>query len=66
MSTILLVDDDEENLRALQLALESNGYHVALAGNGREALQMAVRYLPQLIITDQQMPEMGAQSWRNN
>jgi CheY-like chemotaxis protein len=65
MSTVLVVDDDLENLWALQLALESCGYHVVLAENGREALQKLQRELPRLIITDWQMPEMdGAELCR--
>ncbi|HKR44801.1 MAG TPA: response regulator [Paraburkholderia sp.] len=58
MSTVLLVDDDLENLWALQLALESSGHHVLLAENGREALQKLRRHLPRLIVTDWEMPEM--------
>ena len=58
MSTVLLVDDDCENRWALQLALESRGHHVVLAENGRDALQKAQADLPQLVITDFEMPEM--------
>lgn len=58
MQTVLLVDDDLENRWALQLALESGGHHVILAENGLQALEKAVRELPQLVITDWQMPEM--------
>ncbi|MEX3936644.1 PleD family two-component system response regulator [Paraburkholderia phymatum] len=58
MSTVLLVDDDVENLWALQLALESCGHHVVLAESGCDALQKLQRQLPQLIITDWQMPGM--------
>ncbi|SEK07390.1 response regulator [Paraburkholderia diazotrophica] len=58
MSTVLLVDDEVENLWALQLALESCGHHVVLAENGCEALQKLQRQLPRLIITDWQMPGM--------
>ncbi|WP_236674462.1 response regulator [Paraburkholderia hospita] len=65
MSTVLLVDDDLENLWALQLALESCGHHMVLAENGREALQKLQRELPRLIVTDWQMPGMdGAELCR--
>jgi CheY-like chemotaxis protein len=43
MSTVLLVDDDLENLWALQLALVSSGHRVVLAKNGREALTELAR-----------------------
>lgn len=58
MSTVLLVDDDLENQWALQLALESRGHRVVLAGNGRHALQKAHAHFPDLVVTDFEMPEM--------
>ncbi|MFL9858638.1 response regulator [Paraburkholderia madseniana] len=58
MSTVLLVDDDLENRWALQLALESAGHHVVLAENGYDALRKAARHIPELVITDLQMPEI--------
>ncbi|MFM0008521.1 response regulator [Paraburkholderia dipogonis] len=58
MSTVLLVDDDLDNLWALQLALESGGHHVVLAQNGAEALHKVLREMPRLIVTDWQMPKM--------
>jgi CheY-like chemotaxis protein len=50
MSTVLLVDDDLENLWALQLALESKGHHVVLAENGRQALNGLAREPVRLIV----------------
>ncbi|MBJ9658613.1 response regulator [Burkholderia multivorans] len=58
MSTVLLVDDDPDNLWALQLALESGGYHVVIAQNGAQALRIVLHEMPVLIVTDWQMPEM--------
>jgi CheY-like chemotaxis protein len=57
-STVLLVDDDLENLWALQLALESSRHHVVMAESGPEALQKLQREVPRLIVTDWQMPGM--------
>jgi signal transduction histidine kinase len=59
-SDILVVDDDIDLRCALRNALEPEGYHVALAANGREAwewLQSAP--LPALILLDLMMPEMN-------
>jgi CheY-like chemotaxis protein len=65
MSIVLLVDDDRDNLWALQLALESSGHHAVLAQNGREALRTLLHVVPRLIVTDWQMPEMdGAELCR--
>ena len=58
MSTILLVDDDLENRWALQQVLESRGYRVVLAHNGRDALRKVHAEFPELVITDLEMPEM--------
>lgn len=65
MSTVLLVDDDLDNLWALQLALEASGHRVILAHNGADALKRLRHEIPHLIVTDWQMPEMdGAELCR--
>jgi CheY-like chemotaxis protein len=65
MSTVLLVDDELDNLWALQLALVTGGHHVVFAESGREALRTLQHVIPRLIITDWQMPEMdGAELCR--
>jgi len=61
MSLILLVDDDAENRYALKMAFESRGHHVLVANNGRDALREASSMLPELIVTDLQMPEMNGE-----
>lgn len=58
MALILVIDDDESVLTLFQQFLESNGYAVALAANGREGLVQMHRNNPDLIITDIMMPEM--------
>jgi CheY-like chemotaxis protein len=58
MSTVLMVDNDLDNLWALQLALESNGHHVVLAKSGREALDKLAREPARLLVTDWEMPGM--------
>jgi CheY-like chemotaxis protein len=65
MSTVLLVDDDPDNLWALQLALENAGHHVLIAQNGAQALRIVLHEMPVVIVTDWQMPEMdGAELCR--
>ncbi len=55
----LLVADDEKEIRnVLKRALESAGYNVVLAPNGREALAMYQKHKPDLIILDIMMPEL--------
>ena len=55
---ILVVDDRQENRFLLQSVLESSGFQVHLANNGEEALDLARRYWPDLIISDITMPRM--------
>jgi two-component system alkaline phosphatase synthesis response regulator PhoP len=57
--TILVVDDDPITQRVLQHYLARTGHHILSATNGREAIDLAKRELPQLIILDVMMPEMG-------
>jgi len=55
---ILIVDDDPGSLFLLQSLLNANGLEAVTAGNGREALDMARRNPPHLIISDILMPVM--------
>jgi len=55
----ILVVDDEQNMRvALYEALSRIGYKVSVAQDGRMALEMVKKSLPDLVITDIRMPEM--------
>ncbi len=54
--TILVVDDDPEILSMLQLRLEKRGYKVLTASDGKEALVVAKRSRPVLMILDVMMP----------
>lgn len=56
MSTILLVDDEVDSLWLFKLVLEERGHHVMVAENGSAALEKASRYIPDLIVTDWNMP----------
>jgi DNA-binding response OmpR family regulator len=59
MSDKILVVDDEQTIRGLLAELLSiEGYEVLLASNGREAIQVAAREIPHLVILDANMPEM--------
>ena len=55
---VLLVDDDSQILAFVSRQLKSQGYKVELARNGREALDTAAEFLPDLIILDLAMPVM--------
>ncbi|HUL51404.1 MAG TPA: response regulator [Candidatus Nitrosotalea sp.] len=55
---ILVVDDEPYMLRFIQILLERDGYGMIRAGNGREAVEVAKRENPQLVIMDAMMPKM--------
>jgi signal transduction histidine kinase len=57
-SSILVVDDNRENLRLLTSVLTKQGYVVRAAPDGRLALASAQAKLPDLILLDVMMPEM--------
>src|ERR1051325_9021320 len=56
--TILVVDDDPYIQEALGDRLESMGYRVTRAGDGKEALEFVERQDPQLVFLDIEMPGM--------
>ncbi len=55
---ILLVDDEVDILEFISYNLEKEGYKVYTAQNGAEAIKVAEKTLPDLIILDVMMPEM--------
>ncbi|MGQ9502405.1 MAG: diguanylate cyclase [Anaerolineae bacterium] len=55
---VLVVDDDPDMVRLLKYALCKDGYQVAAATNGQDALRQALELRPQVVITDLMMPGM--------
>src|SRR6187551_1857175 len=55
---ILLVDDEPDILEIVGYNLSNEGYQIVTAENGKEAIDVAKKELPQLIIMDVMMPEM--------
>lgn len=63
---ILVVDDEIQIRRLLQLTLESNGYSVKTANKGKDGLAKAASERPELIILDLGLPDMdGVDVLRN-
>jgi PAS domain S-box-containing protein len=56
---ILLVEDNAVNQRLAQFVLEKQGHAVAIAGNGKEALDALARQSFDVVLMDVQMPEMS-------
>ncbi|HKK39451.1 MAG TPA: response regulator transcription factor [Cryomorphaceae bacterium] len=55
---ILLVDDEQDIIDLISYNLEKENYEVKSATNGRDAIEIARDFLPDLILLDVMMPEM--------
>lgn len=56
--TILIIEDNEQNLYLMRFLLEKNGFQVVEARSGREGLEVARSVDPDLILLDIQLPHM--------
>ena len=55
---ILVVDDDQDDLKMISMILEPEGYEVVVAENGVQALEKVESDDPDLILLDVMMPEL--------
>jgi signal transduction histidine kinase/DNA-binding response OmpR family regulator len=60
VETVLVIDDDEVSRYLVRKQLEGSPYKVVEASGGREGVRLARERLPQVILLDFVMPEMGA------
>jgi signal transduction histidine kinase len=58
--TVLVVDDEKVIRDGCSLTLKPEGYHVATAENGRQALELLAREPVHVVLCDLKMPVMGA------
>ena len=58
MTRVLVVDDEPQILRALRINLRVRAYDVHVAATGAEALEVAGRYPPDLVILDLGLPDL--------
>lgn len=59
MQKIMIVEDDDNLREIYSIRLTAEGYQVAMAHDGEEALAVAVKERPDLIITDAMMPKIS-------
>ena len=59
MQLVLVVEDEYGNAEILQLLLEAAGYRIAIASNGKVALELLEGEKPALILSDFMMPIMN-------
>lgn len=56
---ILVVDDDPFILMSLEFLMKKNGYHVLVARNGTEAMQIVKDFIPDIVLLDIMMPDVN-------
>ena len=56
---ILIVEDSPQNMRLMEMTLKAKNYTLLKATDGEEALDMATRERPDLIIMDVQLPKLN-------
>jgi CheY-like chemotaxis protein len=59
MSKVLLVEDDNNLREIFEMRLKAEGYQTVTAGNGEEALAIAMKERPDLIVADVMMPKLS-------
>lgn len=57
--TVLVVEDNELNMKLFHDLLEAHGYNILQTKDGMEALRMARHHRPDLILMDIQLPEVS-------
>lgn len=57
--TVLIVEDNELNMKLFEDLLEAHGYGTIQTSDGREVMDMARAHKPDLIIMDIQLPEIS-------
>ena len=60
--TLLIIEDNEQNLYMMRYLLENSGFEVIGAENGKEGIEKALLYKPKAILLDIQLPEMDGYS----
>jgi signal transduction histidine kinase len=58
-ASVLVVDDDQRNVRLMESILRGSGYQVVKAYNGEEALRLVESDRPDLLVLDVMMPRMS-------
>ena len=56
MSTILIVEDNEKNMKLARDVLQSRGYATLEAVTGEDGVQLAIQSKPDLVLMDIQLP----------
>ena len=63
MSTILIVEDNEKNLKLVRDVLQVKGYQTLEAGTAEDGIRIAAERAPDLVLMDIQLPGMNGMPW---
>ena len=58
-SKILIIEDNEQNMYLMTFLLESHGYDIVQADNGKDGIHRAKEIQPDAILLDIQLPELN-------
>ena len=58
MSTILIVEDNEKNMKLARDLLQAKGYATLEAVNGEEGVRLGLAHVPDLVLMDIQLPDI--------
>ena len=59
VKTVLIVEDNDLNMKLFHDLLEAQGYEILQAGTGSQAIALAAEHKPDLILMDIQLPEVS-------
>jgi two-component system, cell cycle response regulator DivK len=59
MSTILIVEDNEKNMKLVRDVLQVKGYRTLEAGTAEDGIRLALEHKPDLVLMDIQLPGMN-------
>jgi two-component system, cell cycle response regulator DivK len=59
MTTVLIVEDDERNRKLARDVLDAAGFRTLVAATGNDGIAQAREHLPDVILVDLRLPDMG-------
>ena len=65
MHTILIVEDNDKNMKLARDVLQAKGYATLEAVNGEDGVRLALEHIPDLVLMDIQLPDInGVEAFR--
>jgi two-component system cell cycle response regulator DivK len=58
MKRVLIIEDNEDNMKLISFILENHGFYTLKAASGQEGIDMVLHEKPDLVLLDIQLPDM--------